>query len=179
MAKLPSLSIIGEAHVNAVRNLLLGDFCIVLTNFGFRIGEGMPCTIPTHFVAYHVMSVIALYMKTSKKNGHHSAVPCVANVAVISYLGVQIFQQLHNYIFRNTTNSTAPFGTKHFQLLPSTHLLARLVGKTTFSRNGNLEIAADDFQIFRSLCNEPEKFKVAIKLFAQRGKNKTAQESRG
>jgi hypothetical protein len=73
----------------------------------------------------------------------------------------------------------APFGTKQFQLLPSTHILARLVGKTTFSRNGNLEIVADDFRIFRSFCNEPEKFKVATKLFAQRGKNKTAQESGG
>ena len=86
------LCIIGEDHVNAVQNLLLSNFCIVLTNFGIRIGEGMPCTIPTNFVAYHVMSVIALYTKTSGKNGHHSAIPCVANVAAISYVGVQIFQ---------------------------------------------------------------------------------------
>ena len=64
---LPSLSIIGEARVDAVQNLLLSDFCIVLTNFGIGIGEGMPHTIPTHFIAYHVMSVIALYTKTSRK----------------------------------------------------------------------------------------------------------------
>ena len=30
-----------EARINAVRNLLLGDFCIVLTTSGIRIGEGM------------------------------------------------------------------------------------------------------------------------------------------
>jgi len=65
---------------------------------------------------------------------------------------------------------------KQFQLLPSTHLLTRLIGKTTHSRNGNLEIAADDLQVFRTLCNESEKLKVATKLFGQQGKNKAAQE---
>jgi len=74
------------------------------------------------------------------------------------------------------SNSTTHFGTKQFQLLPSTHLLTRLIGKTTHSRNGNLEIAADDLQVFRTLCNESEKLKVATKLFGQQGKNKAAQE---
>jgi hypothetical protein len=32
----------------------------------------------------------------------------VANVAAISY---GVFQQLHNYIFRDTTNSTAPLNS--------------------------------------------------------------------
>jgi hypothetical protein len=54
--------------------------------------------------------------------------------------------------------------------------LTRLIGKTTHSRNGNLEIAADDLQVFRTLCNESEKLKVATKLFSQQGKNKAAQE---
>jgi hypothetical protein len=70
-----------------------------------------------------------------------------------------------------------PFGTRYFQILPSTHLLTRLIGKTGHSQNDNLEIGMDDLQVFKSLCMEPERFQVATKMFAQRGKNKVAQES--
>ena len=124
-----------------------------------------------------VTPVIALYSKTGGKNGHHSAVPSVANVAAISNVAVQVFQHVHHHIFRQTTTTTAPFGTKHFQILPSTHLLTRLIGKTVRSHNGNLEIATDDLRVFKSLCMESEKFQVATKMFAQRGKIKAAQES--
>ena len=41
---------------------------------------------------------------------------------------------MHHHIFRQTTTATAPFGTKHFQILPSTHLLTRLIGKTVAHR---------------------------------------------
>ena len=61
--------------------------------------------------------------------------------------------------------------------ISSTHLLTRLIGKTVHSQNGNLEIGMDDLRIFKSLCMEPERFQVATKMFAQRGKNKVAQES--
>jgi len=156
-SKLLSLSVISEARINTVRNLLLGDFCMALTNSGIRIGE-----------------VIPLYSKTGGKNGYHSAVPSVANVAAISNVAVQVFQQMHHRIFRQTTTA---FGTRYFQILPSTHLLTRLMGKTVRSQNGNLEIGMDDLRIFKSLCMEPERFQVATKMFAQRGKNKVAQES--
>jgi hypothetical protein len=36
-------TVIGEAHINTIQNLLLGGFCIILTSFGIRIGEGMVC----------------------------------------------------------------------------------------------------------------------------------------
>jgi len=100
----------------------------------------------------------------------------IANVAVISYVGVQIFQQLYNCIFQDTTNSITHFGTKQFQLLPSIHLLTRLIGKTAHSQNNNLEIVPDDLQVFRMLCNKSKKSKVAMKSFGQQGKNKAAQE---
>ena len=66
-----------------------------------------------------------------------------------------------------TTTFSETWLTHSFQHEPSTHLLTRLIGKTTYSRNGNLEIAADDLQVFRTLCNESEKFKDATKLFGQ------------
>jgi hypothetical protein len=40
--------------------------------------------------------------------------------------------------------------------------------------NGNLEIAVRNFHIFRSLCSEPEKFRIATKWFGQRGNNEAA-----
>jgi hypothetical protein len=46
---------------------------------------------------------------------------------------VDQLQQLHNHIFQDTTNSTTHFTMKQFQLLPSTHLLTRLISKTTQS----------------------------------------------
>jgi hypothetical protein len=127
---------------------------------------------------YCVTPVITLYLKTTAKSRHHSAVPSVANVAAISNVAVQVFQQVHHHIFQQTTIMTAPFRTKHFQILPSTHLLMRLIGKTVHSQNGNLEIAMDDLQVFKPLlCMESEKFQVATKMFTQWGKNKAAQES--
>ena len=65
-----------------------------------------------------------------------------------------------------TTTFSETWLTHSFQHKPSTHLLTRLIGKTTYSQNGNLEITADDLQVFRTLCNESKKFKVATKLFS-------------
>ena len=85
-----------------------------------------------------------------------------SNIAPISNV---TFQQMHHHIFRQMTTVTAPFRTKLFQILPSTHLLMRLISKTVCSQNGNLEIAMDDLQVFKSLCMESEKFQVATKMF--------------
>ena len=41
----------------------------------------------------------------------------------------------------------------------------------------SVEIGMDDLRVFKSLCMEPERFQVATKMFAQRGKNNVAQES--
>ena len=61
------------------------------------------------------------------------------------------------------------FRTKHVQILPLTHLLTRAIGKTVCLQNGNLEIATNDLWVFKSLGMES---RVAIRMFAQRGKNK-------
>src|ERR1700732_3782719 len=100
-------------------------------------------TVPSFFDAYCLTPVIALYSKTRGKNGYHSAVPSVANIAAISNGAVQVFQQMHHRIFRQTTTA---FGTRYFQILPLTHLLTRLIGKTVRSQNGNLEIGMDDLR---------------------------------
>jgi len=82
---------------------------------------------------------------------------------------------MHRQLFKDTTNSTLAFGTKLFQLLPSTCLLCRLVTKPK-PNHGKLEIALDDFRTFERLQKAEQKLKAAMVLFAQRGKNRAAQE---
>jgi predicted membrane protein len=48
--------------------------------------------------------VIALYSKGTSKNGKHAAVLAILNIAAISYVGFQVFQQMHQHIFCPVTN---------------------------------------------------------------------------
>jgi hypothetical protein len=38
--QLPCLSIIGEARISLIRHLLIGEFCIIFTASGVRVGQG-------------------------------------------------------------------------------------------------------------------------------------------
>jgi len=156
-AKVPCLAIIGEARISLVRNLLIGDFCIIFTASGVRIGQ-----------------IIALYSKGGGKNGKHAAIPNVSNVAGISYVGVQVFQRMHRQIFRPVTSSTISFGTMHYQLLPSKSLLCRLSSSPQV-KNDSIEIHADDLRIFDTLDNNVKTIEAAAKLFSKRGKGKVAE----
>jgi hypothetical protein len=55
--------------------------------------------------------------------------------------------------------------------------LHKIAGQAWLDGANSIADQRFDLQVFRRLCNESEKFKVATKLFSQRGKNKAAQES--
>jgi len=83
-------------------------------------------------------AVIALYLKGGGKNGKHAAVSSISNVVAISYVGVQVFQQMHRHIFRPVTSATVSFGTKHYRFCRQTSLLCRL-SALPHAKNNNIE----------------------------------------
>ena len=64
-----------------------------------------------------------LYSKGPGKNTNHAAVNTVNNMASISYVGIQVFQQTHRHMFASVPNATTIFNTSQFQLMPSTSVL--------------------------------------------------------
>jgi hypothetical protein len=119
--------------------------------------------------------VIALYSKEAGKNGKHAAVPAISNIATISYVSFQVFQKMHQHIFRPMMSATVHFGTKHHQLLPLTLLLC-LLSASSQVKNNNVKIQTDDLQIFDALERDVKKLEAAMKLFSERGKGRAAQE---
>jgi len=61
----------------------------------------------------------------------------------------------------SATVLTVSFGTKHYQLLPSTSLLCRL-GAPPHTKNNNIEIQTDDLRIFNTLDKDVKKVEAAI-----------------
>ncbi|KAF7972553.1 hypothetical protein HWV62_17764 [Athelia sp. TMB] len=154
-AGISCLTAIGDARINSLRGLQIGDHCLVYLNSVIKVGE-----------------VIALYSKGGGKNGKHAAVPDVSNVGAVSYTGMQIFEQMHRQAFRSITSETARFSTNFFQLLPPQNVLTRLVPAMTKLRHGALEICTEDLKLFSTLSKEVVQVESAMKLFRKRLRKK-------
>lgn len=118
--------------------------------------------------------VVALYSKGSGKNTNHAAIKQVDIVTSISYVGVQVYQQMLRQQFRSLPIQTLTLGTKQFQPLPSTSILYRFTKPSKQNtRNNNIELEQADFNIYTTLLDKNhDKLAEAIKQFAKRGPRK-------
>lgn len=97
--------------------------------------------------------------KTGGKNGKHAAIVEASNVAAVSYIGLQVFEQTHiDNLFTPTTETNIRFGTKRLVLLPSLAFLCLLQSSPVsmgVKMSGDLsdEISAEDLHTYQELAS--------------------------
>jgi len=157
-AKAPLLNEVIDGRVTILRPLKLGDFGIVFTHKGLRIGQ-----------------VVALYSKTGGKNSKHESVSDSSNICAVSNVAVQLFEYMHGRQFRSIPEATSIFQTKQFALLGSNAFLC-LLSLPPRSTVPGLELSQEDADRFKNLLMHEDKFKEAMRLFRKRGQGKEVQE---
>ncbi|KAF9000963.1 hypothetical protein BDQ17DRAFT_1426796 [Cyathus striatus] len=145
---------ISEACITALRPLQADDF-------GFVFIDGK----------LYTGLVITLHSKTAGKYGKHAAVTDSSSIAVISYLGVQVFENTTANHFSATLQATVPLDTRYYQHIFSIQFLLVLPSSViTIQRNGGLVMENGyHMNIFRDLISKANKLKAALKVFNPRG----------
>jgi hypothetical protein len=57
-----------------------------------------------------------MYSKTGGKNGKHAAITQSSNISAVSYIGLQLFENVINRQFRAIPEATALFQTRLYAL---------------------------------------------------------------
>jgi hypothetical protein len=124
-----------------------------------------------------VNTVIALYLKGGRKNGKHTAVLDVINIA-------RVFLMLAS-LLKICIVSSSDQSCQQKSLFPQTYLL---LPSTTFLcmlstipqvKNNNLEIHAENLQTYDILEDSLEMLEAKMKLFTKWWKGKVVQEIEG
>ncbi|KAJ6556704.1 hypothetical protein B0H10DRAFT_2201541 [Mycena sp. CBHHK59/15] len=146
------LALVTNAGLTHFTQLAVGDFGIVWTELGLRVGK-----------------VETLYTKGGGKNGKHGAVTQHHNISAFSYIGVQVFELAHARQFRAIPQATSFLYTHQFRQLPPFTFLCRLTGKPDVNAVG-LELSPDDANLFKDLNSGINSINIAVKLSKSRKK---------
>ncbi|KAJ6618077.1 hypothetical protein B0H10DRAFT_2379381 [Mycena sp. CBHHK59/15] len=146
------LALVTNAGLTHFTQLAVGDFGIVWTELGLRVGK-----------------VETLYTKGGGKNGKHGAVTQHHNISAFSYIGVQVFELAHARQFRAIPQATSFLYTHQFRQLPPFTFLCRLTGKPDVNAVG-LELSPDDANLFKDLNSGINSINTAVKLSKSRKK---------
>ncbi|KAJ7292486.1 hypothetical protein C8J57DRAFT_1456964 [Mycena rebaudengoi] len=149
-ANVPILPDIVSARVTVHRPIRVGDYGVVMTTHGLRIGK-----------------VIELYSKGGGKNGKHEPVTESNIITAISYASVQVFEHQHGAQFRSIPLATAVLQTKQFAHIPSINFLCLISAPKPVTIG--LELTQDDAQRFKALMSGTSRVEEAMKLFRKRG----------
>ncbi|KAJ7783922.1 hypothetical protein DFH07DRAFT_764292 [Mycena maculata] len=146
------LTVVENAGMNNFKKLAIGDFGIIWTESGLRVGK-----------------VEALYSKGGGKNGKHGAVSEHHNISAFSHIGVQVFELVFARQFRTIPQAASILQTYQFRLLPPFTFLCRLTSKPTVTPVG-LELTVDDAGLFKDLSLQIKCLNDAVKKSRSRKK---------
>ncbi|KAJ7175483.1 hypothetical protein C8R46DRAFT_1174476 [Mycena filopes] len=120
-AKVPSrlLAVVKDAAVTHFKPLTIGDYGIVWTEAGLRVGL-----------------VDALYSKGGGKAGKHGDVAQHHNISAFSFINVKVFELSHARNFRAYPTATSYLDTYQFRQLPPFNFICRLSEAPTVNPAG-------------------------------------------
>ncbi|THH16648.1 hypothetical protein EUX98_g9269 [Antrodiella citrinella] len=149
-AGVPELNAIVEARISTLRGLKTGDFGVVFTPFGVRLGR-----------------VLVVYSKGGGKNGRHGAVDSISSIGAGSNIALELLEFVHGRIFRIQKNRA--FQTIQFAFIPPLAFLTR-IQTLTEDIGGSFVMSDDqDFKIYRSLDKARGAIEQCMKLSRKRG----------
>lgn len=169
-AMVPRQGLVYNARVTALKPLKLGDYGIIFTEKGLRVGKGMWCQIEcmnTSLTISITFIVISLYSKTGGRYGKHGDIAASSDISAISNAGLQVFEHTFRRAFRDIPQATAHLQTRQYVIIPPSSFLCLLASPPNLTRGG-LELSEEDIICFMDLLRGEEKFKAAMKLFRKR-----------
>ena len=120
--------------------------------------------------------MIALYSKTGGKNGKHAAVTESSNISGLSYVGLQLFENMLNRQFRPIPEGTALFQTWQFALVPPISILCVLHRSPVVDKAYGIEVSIEDGQVFRGLRAGKDRVLLALKQLRKHRKQADIDE---
>ncbi len=113
-----------------------------------------------------------MYSKSGGKNGNHAAVTEASNVSALSYLGLQVYENDYENQFTSIAESTSPFQTKQFALIPAIQVMSALAGSASIAdiHSKIVVLCPNDMELFLRLKGSIGKIRSAVKKFNSRKK---------
>jgi hypothetical protein len=98
-----------------------------------------------------------------------------SNISVLSYLGLQLFENVVNRQFQAIPEATAVFQTQQYTLTPPNPILCMLDQLPAMEHN-QLQVSVGDAQLFRGLRAGKLRVLEALKLLRRRKKQTCIDE---
>ncbi|KAJ7138789.1 hypothetical protein C8R43DRAFT_845311, partial [Mycena crocata] len=149
-SKVPNLQDIVGARVSVFRPIQIGDYGVILTARGLMVEH-----------------VFEMYAKGGGKYGKHEPVTDSANIAALSKISVQVFENSCGAQFRRVPTATAVLQTMQFAHILPINFLCLLAATPKVVPTG-LELTLEDSKQFKDLARGESNFNAAITLFRKR-----------
>ncbi|KAG5640515.1 hypothetical protein DXG03_008231 [Asterophora parasitica] len=116
------------------------------------------------------LTLLSIYAKAAGKAGKHAWVSHTSNIAAVSYLPVQLFENMLGSQFR-AIHTGQKLHVKRFHLSPSSAFLSVVDVAPTTTENGGLKVSQQDWQFFCQLKARIDGIVKAVKLLNRRKKS--------
>ncbi|KAF8589040.1 hypothetical protein K439DRAFT_1613107 [Ramaria rubella] len=153
-AGVPHATLLFTAMVTEFNKLSYGDFGIVLWNERLVLAK-----------------VVHLYAKNGGKPSNHSWVAKTSSIGLLSYLVLQVFENLRQGQFKDTPRELASLYVKGFGHILSAAFLYRFPGSPIVGAHGDLVLPAQSFQLWQEMQRALRAVKVAVKAITACSKN--------
>jgi hypothetical protein len=168
----PQVDLLSSARISSLRNLVKGDYAVIMVNDELRIGQGI--SNPSFSNLYLLTQsnlVVVMYQKTSAKNGRHEPADITSNIAALSRIVLQVFEHSgHGNQFRSIPEMTALLQLHQHVLLPPTNVLTVLNTRPLHINNIGFHLSPIDMALFNNLKQGKAQLKKAMKDFRKREK---------
>ncbi|KAF4611637.1 hypothetical protein D9613_004574 [Agrocybe pediades] len=154
-AAAPIITDIADARVTVIRPLQVGDLGFIFTTHGIMLGR-----------------VIGMAAKSSGKYGSHCPVTETSNIAAVSNITVQLFQNHIARKFLSVCDATLSFHTKYFHVISSLQFLCLADTRVPTSSGldaASFELSPEDMVRFRTLRQGQNALSAAMKLSKKKG----------
>ncbi|RDB19960.1 hypothetical protein Hypma_012735 [Hypsizygus marmoreus] len=135
------------------------------------------------FVVYNkkvtLGKILSIYSKTGGKNAKHSNVTDSSNISAVSYLVLQVFENMRNLNqFRVIPSDLQHLQSKRFVHLPSTAFLSTLNNAPReVGESKNLVLLPSDYALFNSLIGRTADILAVMKALNGRSKKPAGDEA--
>ncbi|GLB42721.1 hypothetical protein LshimejAT787_1201700 [Lyophyllum shimeji] len=146
--------VLSEARINSVAPLRVADW-------SSGSGYGFILTLKKKIT---VCQVLSIYSKTGGSNGRHCYVTDSSNIAAVSNIAVQVFENSVGSQFRSIPHSQV-LHAKRFDFIPSSAFLCTLINAPVSTENG-LKLSANDWTVYTELNSKENLPKIVQAVMA-------------
>ncbi|KAI1783947.1 hypothetical protein LXA43DRAFT_902571 [Ganoderma leucocontextum] len=169
--KVGGIDVLQEGRVSPMSPLKSDEssFGYVLVGDQICLGHGKFSRLSrlTHASDYLVL-VLSVYSKGGGKNGKHAWVPSVDTIGATSYIPTQVYNHTFARTFTAAKRDAISRGRRKTYALVDSNTFLCLTHNPPKAVNGNLELSAQDIQLYRNLVEALPSIREAVKKLRAR-----------